>query len=105
MIGSIASKLDPAEQRQQCDSNARATAGKRHDIAAVQCGEARIAQDSRSDIDPKNKSTTPVIRLLFRLRIQPPLIATFRSRSADGLESLHKLHNKRALARLRAIGR
>ena len=46
-IGLIASKVDPAEQRQQGDSKARATAGKRHDVTAVQCGEARIAQNSK----------------------------------------------------------
>lgn len=46
-IGLIASKIDPAEERQQCDSKARATTGKDHDVTAVQCGEARIAQSSK----------------------------------------------------------
>ena len=33
--GLLASKSDPAEQRHQGDAKARATAGKRHDVAAV----------------------------------------------------------------------
>ena len=63
MIGSIASKLDPAEQRQQCDSNARATAGKRYDIAAVQCGECFGTQQAvRVGDDADLHGYSPAVR-------------------------------------------